>query len=416
MTASTTLLFNRLTRLCALCFVFLSVGSAMANIEGRYGESPMLSPVRDGVLGNGQTVENLLQSLDVPQDRIGSLCNSLGEVGDARRLRAGQEWNLAEDSYGDEWLCITDGPHRRYRLPLTAGDVSVDSSMVQRVLRVAEGRIEGTLYESLIAAGSDASTIMNYVDIFQWDVDFLTDIHNGDRFWLVWEEQLYYGGWLEEGVRISGRILAAEFQQDGEPMRAVYSELGNTPGYYNEAGQSFQKQFLRSPLNYRRISSGYGMRNHPVARKVRLHKGVDYAAPTGTPVVSSARGIVEFAGWQRGYGNVIRVKHNKRYSTIYGHLHGFASGIRRGTRVDQNDLIGYVGSTGLSTGPHLHYEMIENGTSINPYALKNTTVDPIPESRMADFRDFFLRGFPAMRDADWQAARRTQKVEEEPEL
>jgi hypothetical protein len=400
--------FRRLA--AAICAMLFLAPALLASFGERYGERPMLSPQRVGMLESGQTMESLLASLDVPRERIGTLCSQLAQVGDPRRLRVGQEWNLSRDSYGDPWLCIADGPQRRYRLPLVEGAVSVDSALVQRVLRVAEGTVEGTLYESLLAAGGDPATILNYVDIFQWDVDFLTDIRNGDRFWLVWEEELFFGGWHSEGIRVSGRILAAEFQQGDQPLRAVYSELGPTPGYYDEAGQSFQKQFLRSPLNYRRISSGFGMRNHPVARKVRLHKGVDYAAPTGTPVVSAARGVVEFCGWQRGYGNVIRVKHNKRYATLYGHLHGFAKGLRRGSKVDQNELIGFVGSTGLSTGPHLHYEMIDNGRSINPYSLKNTTVDPIPETRMAEFRDFFLRGFPISRDEDWQALRRQRQA------
>ena len=389
-----------------LFVVLLQAGPLPKEIaEAGYGWIPRAGMLQEGQFADGQTLENLLLQLEVPQDRIAGLCDSFRDVGNPRLLQAGQKWNLLQDERGERWLNIQNGLDRRYRMPLEGGHVLLDSLDRQRVLCMAEGTIQDNLWDALINAGGDPAAVMNFVEIFQWDVDFLTDIRSGDRFWLVWEEELYEGGWLPESRSRSGRILAARFQQKGTDLRAIYSELGDTPGYFNQNGQSLQKQFLRSPLNYRRISSGFGTRRHPIARKVRLHKGVDYAAASGTPVVSSASGTVEYAGWQKGYGNVVRIKHNNRFTTLYGHLKGFAKGIRKGVRVEQNQLIAYVGATGLATGPHLHYEMIEHGRSIDPFSLKNATIDPIDASRMALFQDDFRRCFPLSRDQDWRTAR-----------
>jgi murein DD-endopeptidase MepM/ murein hydrolase activator NlpD len=229
---------------------------------------------------------------------------------------------------------------------------------------VVSGAIRNSLYEDALAAGLTPDLTLKFADIFAWDVDFFVDVREGDTFRVLFEALYHDGEWVA-----NGDILAAEFRsQQKKVLKAFrFDAREGRPGYYNENGRSLRRQFLRSPLRYSRISSGFSYRRfHPILRVYRPHEGIDYAAPAGTPVEAVGDGRVVFAGWKNGYGRTVRVRHTHVYSTQYAHLSRFAKGVRNNARVKQGQVIGYVGATGLATGPHLDFRLIKNGKFINP--------------------------------------------------
>lgn len=231
---------------------------------------------------------------------------------------------------------------------------------------VISGTIENSLYEDGIKAGADPQAIMALSDIFAWDVDFASDIRKGDSFSIL-AEVLYIDG----APRKTGRILGAEMVNDGKKYTAYYFEGADGGSYYDAEGRSLRRTLLKSPLRFRRITSYFSKgRFHPILKRYRPHHGIDYAAPTGTPIESAGSGRVVYAGWKGGYGNFVMIKHNNNYSTAYGHLSRIAKGVRTGSKVDQGSVIGFVGSTGISTGPHLHYEVHLGKGLINPLSIK----------------------------------------------
>jgi murein DD-endopeptidase MepM/ murein hydrolase activator NlpD len=247
-----------------------------------------------------------------------------------------------------------------------------------------EGEIDSSLFEAAANADIPENVIMDLVAIFGWDIDFSLDIRQGDRFGIVYEE-LY-----KDDVKIrNGRILSAEFINNGKTYRAVYytDPSGNTD-YYAPDGRSMRKAFLRSPVKFSRISSRFSNKRwHPVLSKWRSHKGVDYAAARGTPVRASGDGKITFAGKKGGYGRLVVIRHGGRYTTAYGHLHRYAKGARRGKKVKQGQIIGYVGSSGLATGPHLHYEFRVNGVHRNPLTVKLPEAQPVNKAYLDNFKE-----------------------------
>lgn len=243
---------------------------------------------------------------------------------------------------------------------------SEEPLVTEQRLLVSSGTIQTSLFAATDAAGLSDAVAVQLADIFSSEVDFHRDLRPGDRFSVLFEG-LYSNG---EFVR-TGRIKAAEFINAGHVYRAVYfQDSSGHGGYYTPEGKNMRKSFLRSPLEFSRISSGFSVsRFHPLLQSWRAHKGVDYAASTGTRVKATADGVVQFAGLQNGYGRVIMLRHANGYLTVYGHLSGFANGLRAGQRVNQGDVIGFVGSSGLATGPHLHYEFRVNGVHQNPLKL-----------------------------------------------
>jgi len=241
--------------------------------------------------------------------------------------------------------------------------------------------IDSFLYQDALEAGMSEATIIELADVFAYAIDFTTEIRQGDETTLIYERRLRDG---ERGP--DGRIKAARFQNDGEEYYAYYFEHNGEGGYYDGDGHAIVRQFLRAPLSFSRITSGYtGARLHPITRTVSAHYQIDYAAPTGTPVVSTARGTVTGAGWEGGWGYIVRVRHDNGYTTHYAHLNSFASGVRTGTRVAQGQLVGYVGSTGWSTGPHLDYGMRLNGSPVNPLTLVQPKGPPLEGEAMEAF-------------------------------
>jgi murein DD-endopeptidase MepM/ murein hydrolase activator NlpD len=245
----------------------------------------------------------------------------------------------------------------------------------------AHGEINSSLFEAGTAAGISDRTTMDMAGIFEWDIDFIQDVREGDTFTVLYEEL-----W-RDGVKLrDGQIVAAEFVNQGKSFRAArfHDETGRA-GYYTPEGRSVRRAFIRAPLNFTRISSNFNPnRRHPVLNTIRAHRGVDYAAPTGTPIRAAGDGKVSFRGVQGGYGNTIILQHGGNITTLYGHLSRFGNA-RNGARVSQGDVIGYVGSSGLATGPHLHYEYRVNGVHRNPRTVALPPADPIGAERQTAF-------------------------------
>ena len=305
----------------------------------------------------------------------------------ARQLRPGKTVTARTSELGNL--------HTLY-FPLNGKDASLVVERVGESFRASEqtlplqtnivvraGEIRNSLFGATDAADIPDAIATQLAEIFSADIDFYRDLRKGDRFSVVYEAMTHQG----QPIR-SGRILAAEFVNNNNIYGAYWHQNGNGKGgYYSADGKPMRKAFLRTPLEFSRVTSGFSnARRHPVLQITRAHKGIDYAAPTGTKVRSVADGVVDFAGRQGGYGNLIVLKHQGAYSTAYGHLNGFASNIKKGSRVSQGDTIGYVGQTGIATGPHLHYEFRVNGQQINPMAINLPAAQPLDSQQMAAFK------------------------------
>ncbi len=245
-------------------------------------------------------------------------------------------------------------------------------------------RIESSLFAAGQKAGMNSRTIMTLANqIFGWDIDFALDIREGDEFGVLYEQKFQDGRYVTDG-----RVLAAEFVNQGKTHRAVWfaSKDGEVEGYFTPEGKGMRKAFLRAPLDFTRISSVFNPRRvHPLSGRVRAHKGVDYAAPTGTPIYAAGDGRIEFAGRKGGYGNAVIIDHGRGITTLYGHMSRFGKAARGGRAVKQGELIGYVGSTGASTGPHLHYEYRVKGVHKDPSTIPLPRTE-IPSQYLAEFR------------------------------
>ena len=255
------------------------------------------------------------------------------------------------------------------------------AELVRRVY-LKKGEIRSSLFAAADDVGLPDSVTIQVADIFSGDIDFHRDLRRGDRFTVVYEVLHHQGRPLR-----SGRVLAAEFVNNRKALRAVWfvDEEGKG-GYYAPDGSNMRKSFLRSPLEFSRVTSGFAMRFHPLLREWRAHNGVDYGAPTGTRVRATADGVVDFSGRQGGYGNLVVLRHHGGITTAYAHLSGFAGGVHRGARVAQGDVIGFVGATGWATGPHLHYEFRVNNTHCNPLTVAMPAAEPVAPHRMGAFR------------------------------
>lgn len=329
------------------------------------------------------TAQSLLQRLGVPDSqaqtflRNDPLARQLLQAGRTGRpvsveastsnelLRLTARW-LSSDERGFTRLVVERSEDGKLHSRLEQGALTAST-------KLASGVIRSSLFAATDEAGIPDPIAIQLAEMFSSDIDFRRDLRQGDRFSVVFESLEADG----EALR-TGRVLSAEFVNDGKEYQSVwFEEPGHKGGYYGFDGQSSRRYYLSSPLEFSRVSSGYGMRFHPISGTRKPHMGVDYAAPTGTPVRTIGDGVVEFAGVQRGYGNVIYVRHRNNQMTVYAHLSRI--GVRKGQRVDQGDFIGAVGSTGASTGPHLHLEFRDNGVHVDPLSIarKSESV-PVP--------------------------------------
>ncbi|OIO72441.1 MAG: hypothetical protein AUJ85_10230 [Elusimicrobia bacterium CG1_02_37_114] len=263
---------------------------------------------------------------------------------------------------------------------------------VEKIISCVTGQMQTTLYNAMVSKGFGPETIMSFADIFSWQIDFFTEPRVGDTFKMIIEQYKY-----KSKIISSGKILAAEYSgRQTSDHKAIYFEYPDgTNDYYYPDGKSLRKIFLHAPLNYRRISSHFSYnRFHPILRYYRPHLGIDYAAPTGTPVVSIGDGTVTFRGWKGGFGNLLTIRHAGGYASMYGHLSKFAKGMSVGRHVRQGEVIGYVGSTGLSTGPHLDFRITKDGSFKNFLKLKFPPSKSVDKKYISDFekiRDEMLK-------------------------
>jgi murein DD-endopeptidase MepM/ murein hydrolase activator NlpD len=256
-------------------------------------------------------------------------------------------------------------------------------AQLERRVEMHSGEIRSSLFAATDTAQIPDSVAMQMVDMFATDIDFASDLQRGDRFNVVYETFWQDGDYVR-----SGRILAAEFHNAGKTYQSVWFEdpmLSQGGGYYSFDGKSLKKAFLKSPIEYTRISSGFAMRFHPILGKWKQHKGVDFAAATGTPIRAAADGVIDFAGVKGGYGNVVMIKHWNKISTVYGHMSRFAKGMHRGVKVSQGEIIGYVGATGWATGPHLHYEFRVNDEPRDPLKVSIPNAQPLAGTELQKF-------------------------------
>lgn len=257
-----------------------------------------------------------------------------------------------------------------------------DVAQTQTREKYAQGSIEGALFAATKKANVPYGLALDMANIFGYDIDFAQDLRKGDTFEILYEEKTLNGQTVG-----TGNILTARFTNRGKVYTAVrYTDKNGNTSYYSADGSSLRKAFIRTPVDFARISSRFSNgRKHPILNKIRAHKGVDYAAPRGTPIKAAGDGRVVLAGRKGGYGNTVIIKHGQRYQTLYAHMNGFAKGIRSGTNVKQGQIIGYIGTTGLSTGPHLHYEFQVNGVHVDPLSQKLPISDPIHPSEKQRF-------------------------------
>ncbi len=259
--------------------------------------------------------------------------------------------------------------------------VNLESRNYEPRITYSKGVINSSLFEAANEAGLSESLTMDLAYIFGWDIDFALDIRQGDSFVVLYEELFLEGEKVKDG-----NILAAEFINQGKSYKAVrYTDSDGKSNYYADDGTSMRKAFLRSPVDFSRISSRFGKRHHPILNKIKSHKGVDYAAARGTPVKASGDGKIIWRARKGGYGKTVIIQHGNRYRTLYGHLNSYSRNARSGSRVKQGQIIGYVGSTGRATGPHLHYEFRVNGSHRNPLTVKLPSAAPIHKKHKEDF-------------------------------
>lgn len=274
-----------------------------------------------------------------------------------------------------------------HRVLLSLDDGKIKETVIERALerraQYGSAEIRGSLFGAGEAAGLSDALIMRLANVFNYDIDFAQDIRPGDSFSVVYE-QIY-----RDGVKLrDGEIVAAVFINQGKRFEAFrFVDSDGRSDYYNAEGRSLRRAFIRTPVEFTRISSRFSLaRRHPILGRMRAHNGVDYAAPTGTPVRAAGHGKVLQVGWQNGYGKTIVLQHGREVTTLYGHLSGFAKGLSRGDKVQQGEVIGYVGMTGLATGPHLHYEFRVNGAHRDPLSVDLPKSEPLSGAELVRFQ------------------------------
>ena len=365
-------------------------------------EAPELGPastirVVTGRISAGSTLDESLRAQDVTSGVIYELTHAIKPVFDFRYARPGDFFRLVQDDR-DEILSFEFQRGRRtvYRLVLEESGLVAEAFEVPLELRtiVLSGVIDHSLFESVLELGEAPDLVNEFADIFIWDFDFSKQTRPGDEFRMVFEK--YYD---REGFVRYGKVLAARYQTANAEFTSIYFEDESGYGdYYTPHGNSVRRAFLRAPVKYSRISSRYSRsRLHPILKVRRSHRGVDYVAPSGTPVWAVADGTVIFKGWNGGMGRVVRIRHNNGYVSSYGHLQRYGN-LKVGSRVRQKQVIAYVGSSGLATGPHVHFELRSNGRYVNPLRVAFPKGEPVSLTDMDSFgvaRDALMRQLDA---------------------
>ena len=341
---------------------------------------------REFKVKSGDSLAHLFKRAEIKPQQLDELMKSGKAVKTLTKIFPKDIIRVLSDDAGVLQALRYDIDHKSYLMVERTSGVLVAQTynhQIENRQAHASGVIESSLYLAAQEAGISQNIIMELANVFGWDIDFALDIRKGDNFTLLYEEL------FRNGEKISdGNILAAEFTNNGKTYRAVRytNPQTNRSEFFTADGKSMRKAFLRTPVDFTRISSRFTVsRYHPVLHKVRSHKGVDYAAKSGTPVHSAGDGKVIFKGKKGGYGKVMIVQHGTKYTTLYAHLKSYNRKLKVGSKVKQGQTIAYVGQTGLATGPHLHYEFRVNGTHRNPLTVKLPVSSPVPKRYMADF-------------------------------
>ncbi|KQC09607.1 MAG: hypothetical protein APR54_12625 [Candidatus Cloacimonas sp. SDB] len=339
-----------------------------------------------GSLEKGETLAHALLDEGLNNVDVYQAVNKLNEVFNLRRSHPADSFIVKLDSSNVIMeLSYIHDPLLTYKTIKDTSNIfftRIDTLRMTKIVNGCAGEIESSLYKAMIDAGEGGALPVMFTQIFQWDIDFFIDPQKGDQFRVVYEQYMNGDKFMKYG-----NILIAQYSSKNYDKQAYfYTNNAGISKYYDESGVSFQKAFLKSPLNYRRITSYFGSRVHPITKKVSVHHGVDYAAAYGTPVEAAADGTVIYAAWHPNHtGNTVKIRHANGYKTLYGHLSKFGK-YKVGDRVQQHDIIGYVGSTGRSTGNHLHYTIYHHDVPINPLKLNNVSGPPVPESEIEQFK------------------------------
>ncbi|SFX95484.1 Murein DD-endopeptidase MepM and murein hydrolase activator NlpD, contain LysM domain [Pseudomonas sp. NFACC49-2] len=340
---------------------------------------------REVIVAKGDTLSTLFEKVGLPATSVHEILASDKQAKQFTQLQRGQKLEFELNPTGEltslhtklsdlESITLTKSD-KGYAFNRITAKPTVRSAYVH-------GVISSSLSQSAARAGLSHSLTMDMANVFGYDIDFAQDIRQGDEFDVIYEQKVVNGKAVGNGP-----ILSARFTNRGKTYTAVrYTNKQGNSSYYTADGNSMRKAFIRTPVDFARISSKFSAgRKHPILNKIRAHKGVDYAAPRGTPIKAAGDGKVLLAGRRGGYGNTVIIQHGNTYRTLYGHMQGFAKGVKTGGSVKQGQVIGYIGTTGLSTGPHLHYEFQVNGVHVDPLGQKLPMADPIAKSERARF-------------------------------
>jgi murein DD-endopeptidase MepM/ murein hydrolase activator NlpD len=301
------------------------------------------------------------------------------------KLRAGQPYIVHENENGFARFEYEIDGDQRLIVTREDGNFAASLEKIEYEIRLEriEAEIDSSLFLTMSKLGESATLAVRIADIFAWEINFIRDVQPGDSFALLVEKRYRDGEFSGYG-----KLLAAEFINQQSKYEAYsFPDADGVSMYYNAAGDSVKRAFLKAPLSFTRISSQFNLKRvHPIFKEVRPHPAIDYAAPAGTPVKAIGNGVVTFRGWGKGAGNYIVLRHFNGYESMYLHLQGFAKGLAKGGKVQQGDVIGYVGSTGYSTGPHLDFRMKQNGKYVNPNALMTPRAEPVDKKNIATFK------------------------------
>lgn len=370
--------------------------------------------VKDHTIKRNESLYVMLDQLDFSPQEIFSISKEAKKVVDLHSMRPGQQYRTYSES--DTSALCSRLVWQKNAMEYVVFDWQRDSLEIYKAVKplftktkMTSGKIDNSLYQTISHEGGSPLLAQKMAKVFAWQVDFFS-LRSGDRFQTLYEEK-----YVDDEFYGTGDILAAKLKHRGKMFNAYYFSKGNLDGYYTEEGKSVQKALLKAPFKYNhRISSPFSKsRMHPTLNRRRPHNGVDYAAPYGTPILSTGNGVVLRAGYVGSAGNMVEVKHNGTYETRYMHMKGFADGVHAGARVDQGQIIGYVGTTGRSTGPHLHYEVLRNNSAINPLTMDLPSAKSVPDSLMDDFkkvRDKFEKKFKQQREEKEKEKKEKEKT------
>jgi len=371
-------------------------GIQLARLE-TIAPAPVAPPVAEpdryytsGVIARGESLDYALGQQGIPRLTVHRITSELARHFDFRRTQPGHAYRLTQDAEGRvvEFRYSTS-PMEGFTLVLEGERYVVRRDELQlepREVRIA-GVVTTSLHDAVKALGESPQLASDFADIFAWDIDFTRSVRPGDEFRILYERLYFVDENGKQSYLRPGRILAAQYNGSAGAHSAVYFESQpGQGGYYRSDGSSVQRQFLQAPLRFARISSRYSAaRHHPILRITRPHQGIDYAAPAGTPIWAVADGRVIYRGYAGGFGNLVKIRHSRGYVTYYGHLSRFGPGLKVGQRVRQKQVIGYVGSTGLSTGPHVCFRIAQDGRYFNPAKLHTPAGDAVSAQRRPDF-------------------------------